>query len=144
VPQHRRVSQRPGGSRARLRAGRARAQAACLLLGDAVGARVHWPRNADLRVNNMQYRPYGRQANAKLGGSARDEPASIGTLAFHGRNVLQLSAGDCRPFCLVLQARGRLMVPARGARALRYPGAAAAAGRRPCMSRRALAQPRAS
>ena len=98
---------------ARLRAGRAGAQAACLLLGDAVGARVHWPRSADLRVNNMQYRPYGRQANAKLGGSARDEPASIGTLAFHGRNVLQLSAGDCRPFCLVLQARG----PSLGARA---------------------------
>lgn len=81
------------------------AQAACVLLGDDVPARLHWPRHAELRVNNMQYRPYGRSGAMRLGANARDEPASIGTLCFHGRNALSLSAADNRPFCLVVQVR---------------------------------------
>ena len=60
--------------------GRVLLQIACLLLGDSVPHRIHWPRNADLRVNNMQYRPYGRSAGAKLGPNARDEPASVGVM----------------------------------------------------------------
>ena len=48
------------------------------MLPDPVPARVHWPRFADLRVNSMSYRPYGRQANVKIGGNIRDEPANIG------------------------------------------------------------------
>lgn len=83
----------------------ARVQAACVLLGDDVPARLHWPRHAELRVNNMQYRPYGRSGAMRLGANARDEPASIGTLCFHGRNALSLSAADNRPFCLVVQVR---------------------------------------
>lgn len=75
------------------------------MMGDPVTARVHWPRHAELRINNMQYRPYGRAGSAKLGANARDEPASIGTLCFHGRNSLVMSAADSRTFCLVLQAR---------------------------------------
>ena len=76
-----------------------------MLLGDDVPARLHWPRHAELRVNNMQYRPYGRSGAMRLGANARDEPASIGTLCFHGRNALSLSAADNRPFCLVVQVR---------------------------------------
>lgn len=50
----------------------------CVQLGDPVPFRFHWPRAADLRANNMQYRPYGRNPNNKLGNNARDEPANIG------------------------------------------------------------------
>ena len=50
------------------------------MLGDPVPFRVHWPRMADLRVNAMQYRPYGRSAATKLGVNARDEPASVGMM----------------------------------------------------------------
>ena len=50
------------------------------MLGDPVPHRVHWPKMADLRVNAMQYRPYGRSANTKLGVNARDEPASVGVM----------------------------------------------------------------
>ncbi|KAK9835201.1 hypothetical protein WJX81_005406 [Elliptochloris bilobata] len=82
-------------------------QACSVLLGDSVSARLHWPRHAELRVNNMQYRPYGRSGSLKLGANARDEPASVGTLCFHGRNALSLSAADNRPFCLVLQLARR-------------------------------------
>lgn len=48
------------------------------MLPDPVPTRMHWPRFADLRVNSMSYRPYGRQANVKIGGNIRDEPANIG------------------------------------------------------------------
>lgn len=50
------------------------------MLGDPVPYRIHWPKMADLRVNSMQYRPYGRAATTKLGINARDEPASIGVM----------------------------------------------------------------
>jgi len=55
-------------------------QVACLMLGDSVSGRIHWPRHADLRINNMLYRPYSRNASAKLGASARDEPASVAVM----------------------------------------------------------------
>ena len=97
-----------------------------MLLGDDVPARLHWPRHAELRVNNMQYRPYGRSGAMRLGANARDEPASIGTLCFHGRNALSLSAADNRPFCLVVQVRhaacrqgfGRIFIAGRDALSL--------------------------
>lgn len=55
-------------------------QVACLMLGDSVPLRVHWPRNTDLRMNNMMYKPYGRSANAKLGANSRDDMASVGIM----------------------------------------------------------------
>ncbi len=57
------------------------------MLGDPVPFRVHWPRMADLRVNSMQYRPYGRSAASKLGVNARDEPASVGVMCSQARGV---------------------------------------------------------
>ena len=50
----------------------------CVQLGDSVPFRFHWPRAADLRVNAMAYRPYGRNPSSKLGHNARDEPANVG------------------------------------------------------------------
>lgn len=55
-------------------------QVACLMLADPVALRVHWPRNADLRMNGMMYKPYGRGQNAKLGANSRDDMASVGIM----------------------------------------------------------------
>ena len=55
-------------------------QVACLMLADPVPLRVHWPRNADLRMNNMMYKPYARGPNAKLGVNSRDDMASVGIM----------------------------------------------------------------
>lgn len=55
------------------------AQIGCVQLADPVPARFHWPRFADLRVNSMNFRPYSRQLNVKIGNNIRDDPASIGT-----------------------------------------------------------------
>lgn len=53
---------------------------ACLQLGDPVPLRMHWPRNADLRMNGMMYKPYGRSQNAKLGVNSRDDTATVGIM----------------------------------------------------------------
>ena len=50
----------------------------CVQLGDVVPFRLHWPRGVDLRANNMQYRPYGRNPSHKLGNNARDDAANVG------------------------------------------------------------------
>ena len=69
---------KPGSSRLRWR------QVACLMLADPVPLRVHWPRNADLRMNNMMYKPYARGPNAKLGVNSRDDMASVGIMVTPG------------------------------------------------------------
>ena len=60
------------------------------MLGDPVPHRIHWPKMADLRINSMQYRPYGRAATTKLGINARDEPASVGVMCSAVRRSLWL------------------------------------------------------
>lgn len=50
-------------------------------LSDEVPFRYHWPKNCSLRVNNTQYRVYGRSPTNKLGPNQRDEPAIIGELS---------------------------------------------------------------
>lgn len=74
---------------------------ACLLLDDAVPNRIHWPRQAELRINAMVYRPYGRNSNTKLGGNARDEPANAAHRCTVGRNRISLNCVEDRPFCLM-------------------------------------------
>jgi len=74
-------------------------QVACLLLDDAVPNRIHWPRQAELRINVMVYRPYGRNSNTKLGGNARDEPANAAHRCTVGRNRISLNCVEDRPFC---------------------------------------------
>ncbi|CAL8467896.1 g7434 [Coccomyxa elongata] len=82
-------------------------QVACIMLNDSVPMRIHWPRHADLRLNNMLYRPYARNSNTKLGANARDEPASIGVMCSQGRNRLWLSVMESRSFCVVVQLAQR-------------------------------------
>lgn len=74
-------------------------QVACLLLDDPVPNRIHWPRQAELKINSMVYRPYGRNANTKLGANARDEPANAAHRCAAGTNRVQLTCVEDRPFC---------------------------------------------
>lgn len=74
-------------------------QIACLLLDDPVPNRIHWPRLAELKINSMVYRPYGRNSNTKLGGNARDEPANAAHRCAAGTNRVQLTCVEDRPFC---------------------------------------------
>lgn len=74
---------------------------ACLLLDDAVPNRIHWPRQAELRINAMVYRPYGRNSNTRLGGNARDEPANAAHRCTVGKNRISLNCVEDRPFCLM-------------------------------------------
>ena len=74
-------------------------QVACLLLDDPVPNRIHWPRQAELKINSMVYRPYGRNAISKLGGNARDEPANAAHRCAAGTNRVQLTCTEDRPFC---------------------------------------------
>ena len=81
---------------------RARAlQVASVLLTDSVPFRFNWPRSSDLRINNMQYRPYTRNNSTKLGDNARDEPATVGQMiSSSGRNRVALACIEERePFC---------------------------------------------
>lgn len=74
-------------------------QVACLLLDDPVTNRIHWPRQAELKINSMVYRPYGRNSNTKLGVNARDEPANAAHRCAAGTNRVQLTCVEDRPFC---------------------------------------------
>ncbi|KAL3142516.1 hypothetical protein ABBQ38_002838 [Trebouxia sp. C0009 RCD-2024] len=74
---------------------------ACLLLDDPVSNRTHWPRQAELKINSMVYRPYGRNQNTKLGGNARDEPASAAHRCAVGTNRVQLTCVEDRAFCIM-------------------------------------------
>ncbi|KAK9909295.1 hypothetical protein WJX75_000109 [Coccomyxa subellipsoidea] len=82
-------------------------QVACIMQGDSVPMRIHWPRHADLRINNMVYRPYSRNSATKLGANARDEPASVAVMCPQGRNRLWLSAMESRSFCVMVQLAQR-------------------------------------
>lgn len=59
-------------------------QVACVLLNDSVPFRVHWPKNADLRVNNVRFNTGRRNIMHALGPNGRDEPVSIGSAATAG------------------------------------------------------------
>ncbi len=80
-------------------------------LGDTVPFRFHWPRAADLRINSMAYRSYGRNPSSKLGNNARDEPASIGgSPGFRIR--CSVFCGPMLPECLSLcDGWGKLLLP---------------------------------
>ena len=73
-------------------------QVACLLLDDTVPNRIHWPRQAELKINGMVYRPYGRNSNTKLGANARDEPANAAHRCSPGNNRISLHCAEDRQF----------------------------------------------
>ena len=79
-------------------------QVACLLMHDTVLNRMHWPRQAELKINHMVYRPYGRNGNTKLGNNARDEPANAAHRCVSGRNRVSLSCAEDRQFCKSLSS----------------------------------------
>eukprot|EP01018_Ginkgo_biloba_P026241 Gb_39446 [translate_table: standard] len=75
-------------------------QAWCLLLNDKVPFRMHWPQNADLRVNGITVWVTNRQGPHLLGINGRDDGPEIKTYSIEGSNRISLSAYDARPFCL--------------------------------------------
>lgn len=77
-------------------------QAVSLLLNDPVPFRFQWPRNAELKVNQMAYRVYSRQASSKIGNNVRDEPANLATTTFAGQNRIRLKVWAS---CCVLKQR---------------------------------------
>ncbi|CAD7704203.1 unnamed protein product [Ostreobium quekettii] len=80
-----------------------RLQVVSILLTDDIPHRYHWPRNCTLKINNMQYRVYGRSPNNCLGNNQRDEPANVGMLCRNGRNNVSITCTDARPFCFFVQ-----------------------------------------
>lgn len=77
-------------------------QVACVLLGDEVPFRVHWPKHADLRINNMRMNVARRNITHTLGANARDETVNISSVALSGRNRVTLTAADGHSFCLLM------------------------------------------
>lgn len=84
-----------------------RIQIVCLLLEDSVPCRYHWPRNVTLRVNAMQYRPYGRSTTTKMGINQRDEAATVASLFLTGRNTIEIHAAEAGTWLLFLQRAKR-------------------------------------
>eukprot|EP00798_Chlamydomonas_sp_ICE-L_P025202 gene25202-10843_t len=95
-------------------------QVACLQLDDTVPFRVHWPLNADLSVNSMQYRPYSRSRALKIGANQRDEAANINLLVKAVNNRLSIQCADGRLFVLMLQL-SKKRTPAEVAALMKAP-----------------------
>ena len=55
-----------------------------MLLRDSVPFRVHWPKNADLRINNVRFNTGRRNVAHALGPNGRDEAVSVGSTATAG------------------------------------------------------------
>lgn len=84
-----------------------RVQMSCILLGDEVSLRNHWPRHVNLRVNSMSYRPYGRSLSAKMGINQRDNAANISSLCLRGRNSIEMQAADQGTWLVLVQRSKR-------------------------------------
>lgn len=84
-----------------------RVHAACLLVEDEVPVRVHWPRNAVLRVNSVNYRVYSRSMTSKMGINQRDAPANISDMCLKGRNTFDLSCVESGNWLISLQIEKR-------------------------------------
>lgn len=52
--------------------------------------RVHWPKHADLRINNMRMNVARRNITHTLGANARDETVNISSVALSGVPMLLL------------------------------------------------------
>jgi hypothetical protein len=67
----------------------------CLLLEDEVQCRMHWPKNIQLRVNNMGIKPYARGVGSEMGINQRDNVLDITRMLCQGRNSVNISAVHC-------------------------------------------------
>lgn len=80
----------------------------CVLLGDEVAFRMHWPLKADLRVNGDFVRVTNRPGQQKLGANGRDDGPVITDLTREGLNRVSFTAHDGRNFCLGVRIIQRL------------------------------------
>lgn len=80
----------------------------CVLLGDEVAFRMHWPLKADLRVNGDYVRVTNRPVQQKLGANGRDDGPVITDLIREGLNIVSFTAHDGRYFCLGVRIIQRL------------------------------------
>lgn len=72
----------------------------CILLNDKVPFRMHWPQNADLRVNGISIKVTNRPSAQLLGANGRDDGPGITACIREGTNRLSLQAYDPRSFVL--------------------------------------------
>ncbi|KAH9289358.1 hypothetical protein KI387_033475, partial [Taxus chinensis] len=72
----------------------------CILLNDKVPFRMHWPQNADLRVNGISIKVTNRPGTQLLGANGRDDGPGITACSRDGTNRISLQAYDSRSFVL--------------------------------------------
>lgn len=66
----------------------------CLNLEDEIHARMHWPKNISVRVNNLHVKPYMRGPSTELGINQRDSPVDVTRLVVSGHNSIRIAAVD--------------------------------------------------
>lgn len=71
---------------------RTRVLVMCLQLEDAVTCRMHWPKNVQMRVNNMSIKPYARGVGSEMGINQRDNVVDITRMLCQGRNSVNITA----------------------------------------------------
>ena len=71
-------------------------QVACMMLGDPVPHRLHWPRFSEFSVNNHRMPVYRRNANQAAGDNVRDEAMSVAAHVYPGRVYVSLRCRDSK------------------------------------------------
>ena len=71
---------------------RSRVLVMCLQLEDEVVCRMHWPKNVQMRVNNMSIKPYARGVGSDMGINQRDNVVDITRMLCQGRNSISITA----------------------------------------------------
>jgi len=77
-------------------------QCACIMHGDIVSSRFHWPCYAELRVNRCNVPVVSRTQRVKISSSHRDKVVSIANFCREGDNSIYLGGIDPRYFSVVV------------------------------------------
>ena len=85
-------------------------QVACVMLGDPVPHRLHWPRYAEFAVNNNRMPVYRRNTNQAAGENVRDDAMSVESWAYVGRCYVSLRCRDCHKCALLVPASHCVLV----------------------------------
>lgn len=85
---------------------RLRAQAACIMLGDPVPHRLHWPRFSEFSVSGHRMAVYRRNANQAAGENVRDDAMSVDPYVYPGRAYFALRCRDSKRRALPLHLWG--------------------------------------
>ncbi|XP_057852008.1 E3 SUMO-protein ligase SIZ1 isoform X1 [Cryptomeria japonica] len=83
----------------------------CILLNDKVPFRMHWPQNADLRVNGISIKVTNRPSAQLLGANGRDDGPGITACIREGTNRIALQAYDPRSFALGVRIMRHQTIP---------------------------------